>query len=154
MTVDKKIQEQLARLRTYVSENKMKTTQQRDRIAEVFFGMKDHLSAEQLLISVREVAPTVSLATVYRTLKLLTDAGLADARNFGDGQTRFEPAGDQEEHHDHLICITCGTMVEFVDDRIESLQHAVAKEHGFSIVNHKMELYGECHREECVSRSK
>jgi Fur family ferric uptake transcriptional regulator len=83
------------------------------------------------------------VATVYRTMKLLAEAGLAHARNFGDGQTRYEAAVGKH-HHDHLICTQCGTIVEFEDDRIESLQDAVARKHGFKVTSHKMELYGIC----------
>ena len=144
MAEAQKVEEKMMLLRSYVSDNRLKSTRQREIIAEVFFGVEDHLSAEQLLILVRDKVPTVSLATVYRTLKLLVEAHLADARNFGDGQTKFEPAGSHEEHHDHLICVKCGAIVEFVDDRIEELQHLVAQEHGYTIIDHKMELYGEC----------
>ena len=134
----------MTRLKAYVNENRMKSTKQREIIAEVFFQVEDHLSAEDLLILVREKVPTVSLATVYRTLKLLVEAKLADARNFGDSQTKFEPAGMHDERHDHLICSACGIIVEFVDERIEELQHLVAKEHGYNMVDHKMVIYGEC----------
>ena len=144
MGSEKQIEDKMTRLKSYVNEHRMKSTKQREIIAEVFFQVEDHLSAEDLLLLVREKVPTVSLATVYRTLKLLVEAKLADARNFGDSQTKFEPAGSHDEHHDHLICSSCGDIVEFVDDRIEELQHLVAKEHGYKIVDHKMELYGEC----------
>ena len=135
----------MQRLRSYVSANQLKTTRQREAIADVFFGTQDHLSAEELHVQVRNFDSSISLATVYRTLKLLVDADLADARNFGgDGQTRYEPADHQEDHHDHLICLDCGKILEFVDDRIEELQDEVAESYGFVIKRHKMEIYGEC----------
>jgi Fur family ferric uptake transcriptional regulator len=83
------------------------------------------------------------VATVYRTMKLLSESGLAHARNFGDGQTRYEAAVGKH-HHDHLICTRCGTIVEFENDRIETMQEAVARKHGFKVTSHKMELYGLC----------
>jgi Fur family ferric uptake transcriptional regulator len=87
----------------------------------------------------------VSLATVYRTMKLLAESGLASARQFGDGQTRYEAAAGRG-HHDHLICTGCGAIVEFANARIESLQSLVARRHGFEVENHKLELYGRCGR--------
>ena len=76
-------------------------------------------------------------------MKLRAESNLAHAQNFGDGQTRYEPAVGRE-HHDHLICTRCGTIIEFENDRIEQLQDAVAKKHGFRVSSHKMELYGLC----------
>lgn len=135
----------MERLQTYVSSNQMKSTRQREKIAEVFFRSEDHLSAEELLLLVRQVDASISLATVYRTLKLLVESGLAESRNFGgDGQTRFEPAEDHDDHHDHLICLSCGKIVEFVNEEIEALQDKVAESFGFTVTRHKMELYGHC----------
>ena len=99
--------------------------------------------AEALWAKVREHDARVSVATVYRTMKLLHECGLAHARNFGDGQTRYEAAVGRH-HHDHLICTRCGTIVEFENDRIEVLQEKVARQHGFQVTSHKMELYGFC----------
>jgi Fur family transcriptional regulator, ferric uptake regulator len=91
---------------------------------------------------VRREDPRVSLATVYRTMKLLAECGLAVPREFGDGQTRYEPG--RRGHHDHLICTGCGTIVEFENERIEELQMRVARRHGFVIDSHKLEMYGRC----------
>ncbi len=131
-------------LRDYLVRHGLKASRQRDAIAEVFFRAGGHLRVEELLNEVRKIDPKVSQATVYRTMKLLTDCGLAHARNFGDGQTRYEVSGGGGEHHDHLICTDCGTIVEFVNDRIESLQQKIAEQHGFVVTDHKMELYGLC----------
>ena len=87
--------------------------------------------------------PRIGYATVYRTLKLLKECGLAYERHFGDGVSRYEVAWD-DEHHDHLICIDCGKIVEFEDEGIEKLQHDVAAKHGFTLVRHRLELYGMC----------
>ena len=92
---------------------------------------------------VRQVNPRVGYATVYRTLKLLKECGLAEERHFADGQARFENV-EAEHHHDHLICERCGQIVEFVQPRIEKLQEEVARRHGYLATTHKMEIYGIC----------
>jgi Fur family transcriptional regulator, ferric uptake regulator len=127
----------------YMAQRGLKSTRQRSLIIDTFFQMRGHLSVEDLWSKVREQDTKVSVATVYRTMKLLHDCGLAHARNFGDGQTRYEVAVGKH-HHDHLICTGCGEIVEFENDRIEALQDAVAKKHGFRVTSHKMELYGLC----------
>ncbi len=131
-------------LRDYIAAHGLKSSKQRDIIAEVFFQAGGHLRIDELLRQVRLIDPKVSQATVYRTMKLLTDCGLANPRHFRDGQTRYEMADGHNEHHDHLICTSCGKIIEFVDTRIEELQEQVANEHGFSVTDHKMELYGLC----------
>jgi Fur family transcriptional regulator, ferric uptake regulator len=131
-------------LRDYLVKHGLKASRQRDTIAEVFFNAGGHMRVEELLAAVRKVDPRVSQATVYRTLKLLTDCGLAEPRRFSDGQTRYEASDRGGEHHDHLICTRCGKIVEFKNDRIEVLQEKVAGEHGFTVTHHKMELYGLC----------
>lgn len=118
-------------------------TGQRELIASTFFRNKGHVSAEELHGQVRKISAGIGFATVYRTIKLLSDAGLAKGRDFGDGFARYEPA-IHKEHHDHLICTKCGRIVEFENDRIEELQQTVARKHGFRITDHKMELYGVC----------
>ena len=93
----------------------------------------------------RRKNPKVGYATVYRTMKLLTDAGIAAARQFGDGQTRFEVSDEADHHHDHLICAECGLILEFENPEIEKLQDKMADElGGFRVVRHKLELYGLC----------
>ena len=132
-------------LRAYIAEHGLKSSRQRDLIAQVFFDSDGHLNVEELLERVRVQDPRVGQATVYRTMKLLTQVGLAQPHRFGDGHTRYEPAApDEDEHHDHLICTACGSIVEFVDSRIEALQDKVAAEHGFEVEHHRMELYGIC----------
>lgn len=140
-------------LRAYINEHGLKSSRQRELIADVFFESGEHLKVEELLERVRELDPKIGQATVYRTMKLLTQCGLAQPRQFGDGHTRYEPTvPDDEEHHDHLICTGCGKIVEFVDPRIERLQDKVAAEHGFEVIHHKMELYGLC--KECRLRGR
>ncbi|SEK82103.1 MULTISPECIES: Fur family transcriptional regulator [Stigmatella] len=130
-------------LNRYMEQHGLKSTRQRSLIIDTFFAIGGHLSVEELWSKVREQDAKVSVATVYRTMKLLNDCGLAHARNFGDGQTRYEAAAGRE-HHDHLICTRCGRIVEFENDRIEAMQEAVARKHGFTVTSHKMELYGLC----------
>jgi Fur family ferric uptake transcriptional regulator len=130
-------------LNRYMAERGLKSTRQRSLIIETFFALEGHLSVEELWAKVREQDTKVSVATVYRTMKLLNECGLAHARNFGDGQTRYEAAAGRH-HHDHLICTRCGHIVEFENDRIEAMQDAVARKHGFRVTSHKMELYGLC----------
>jgi Fur family ferric uptake transcriptional regulator len=130
-------------LARYMAQHGLKSTRQRSSIIDTFFGLDGHYTVEDLWARVRQEDPRVSVATVYRTMKLLSDCGLAHARNFGDGQTRYEAAVGRH-HHDHLICTRCGLIVEFENDRIEQMQDAVARKHGFSVVSHKMELYGLC----------
>src|SRR5262252_932720 len=130
-------------LSRYMSERGLKHKRQRSLIIDTFFSARGHLSVEDVVAKVREQDSKVSLATVYRTMKLLSECGLAEARNFGDGQTRYEAAVGRH-HHDHLICTRCGTIVEFENDRIEALQDKVARQHGFQVTSHKMELYGFC----------
>jgi len=121
----------------------LKSTRQREVILEEFLGVGSHLSTEELYLRLRRKNPRIGYATVHRTLKLFAECGIAEQRHFGDGQARYE-ASDLDEHHDHLICISCGKIVEFEDSRIEQLQEEVARQHGFSIERHRLELYGCC----------
>ena len=136
-----KYQDPIDVLNRYIAERGLKQTRQRNLIVDTFFAAGGHLNVEELLGRVREQDPRISAATVYRTMKLLTDCGLAQPRHFGDGQTRYETAGD---HHDHLICTGCSLIIEFENEEIERLQLAVARRHGFQVSHHKMELYGLC----------
>jgi Fur family ferric uptake transcriptional regulator len=141
-------------LRDYIAKNGLKTSRQRELIVDTFFAADGHLSVDELLERVREKDAGIGQATVYRTMKLLSKCGLAEARQFGDGHTRYERVdGADEQHHDHLICTSCGTIVEFVDAQIEGLQDRVAEAHGFSVSHHKMELYGTCARCTAARRS-
>ena len=121
----------------------LKSTAQRDDIARVFFASNRHISVEELYNAVKRVNPRIGYATVYRTMKLLTECGLAVERHFRDGEARYESLAEGH-HHDHLICERCGKIVEFEEQRIEALQAAVARRLGFRFTGHKMELYGLC----------
>jgi Fur family ferric uptake transcriptional regulator len=134
-----------AALGAYLARRGLKHSRQRERIAEIFRGLRGHVSVDEVLARARREDRRVSLATVYRTMKLLAESGLAAAREFGDGQTRWEVAAGRA-HHDHLICTRCGEIVEFANEQIEALQMAVAKKHGFEVERHRLELYGRCAR--------
>lgn len=136
--------ERFAAFRRALKERGLKSTAQRDDIARVFFASTRHVSIDELYREVRKVSPRVGYATVYRTIKLLKECELAEEQHFGDGQTRYENAESEEEHHDHLICENCGKIVEFNDDQLESLQEEIATGLGFVLARHRMELYGIC----------
>ncbi len=130
-------------LARYLASKGLKSTRQRTAIVETFFDSGGHINVEALLEKVRAKDARVSAATVYRTMKLLCECGLAHARDFGDGRTLYESAAGRH-HHDHLICTSCNRIVEFENEKIEQLQDAVARTHGFIVTQHKMELYGLC----------
>ncbi|MBI5887106.1 MAG: transcriptional repressor [Deltaproteobacteria bacterium] len=130
-------------LKSYIETKGLKSTAQRDYIAEVFFKTNTHISLEELLKKVKRKTPAIGYATVYRTMKLLTECGLAIARQFGDGQTRYENL-PEHGHHDHIICIKCSKILEFQNEKIEHLQSETAKKLGFTVISHKLELYGYC----------
>lgn len=132
------------RLQDYMSRNGLKSTQQRTAILAAFLETTGHVSLDELLHVVHQHRPGVGYATVYRTMKLFVDAGIAEERHFGDGQTRFEVADVDDEHHDHLICNTCGHIFEFEDDEIERRQHVIAEAHGLRISSHRLDIWGEC----------
>jgi Fur family transcriptional regulator, ferric uptake regulator len=127
----------------FLAQRKLKFTAQRAEIFDVFWQAKEHVSPEDLYGLVKQNDARIGQATVYRTLKLLSDSGIAREVNFGDGVTRYEPAYGQS-HHDHLICTNCGCSVEVVDPRIEHLQEILAQNHDFTLTSHKMYLYGVC----------
>jgi Fur family ferric uptake transcriptional regulator len=117
---------------------------QRARIVEALFDVGRHFSTEELLAVLAARGRRVGAATVYRALRLLTERGILVERRFGDGVTRYELIDEPERHHDHLICVRCGAIVEFEDDRIEALQRMIAERHGFELRSHTHELYGLC----------
>ncbi len=107
--------------------------------------MEGHVPVEALAARVRRLDPHISLATVYRTMKLLVEGGLVVPRQFGDGQTRYEAVTRRHaDAHDHLICTSCGAIVEFESQRVAELQLRVARRHGFEVERRHVELYGRC----------
>ncbi len=133
------------RFHAYLGEQGLKSTRQRDAIVRCFFKVGGHVSIDELLDEARSEHPGVGYATDYRTLKLLTESGIAAERRFNDGQATYELA-ETGEHHDHLICTECGFVLEFHNEAIEREQERVARQFGFSVVRHRHELYGLCAR--------
>jgi len=130
-------------LENYISQNNLKITKQRRTVLKAFLECKTHISVEELYNSVLKTEPKVGLATVYRTLALLTKSGLALEMDFGDGQKRYESTHNIV-HHDHMVCTECGKIIEFNHPLIEKFQEEVAKENGFKITSHKLDLFGYC----------
>ncbi len=134
---------------THIQKYGLRRTAQRDLILEVFLRTEEHLSSEDLYWLVEQEDPTVGHTTVYRTLKLLTEAGLAREVRLGDGKTYYEHHY-RHEHHDHMICTECGKVIEFFSPEIESLQDAMADKFKFKPTHHSMRIMGLC--EECQKK--
>jgi Fur family transcriptional regulator, ferric uptake regulator len=140
---DAVIDELQGQLTAYMERKGLRSTSQRRLVSDLFFRTSGHHSIDDVLAMARAQDPKVGYATVYRTMKLLVECGLANERHFGDTVTRFEIA-HHDHHHDHLICINCKRIVEFEDDEIEAQQEALALRYGWKLVTHKHELYGLC----------
>ena len=121
-------------------EKGLRMTEQRRVIARILSQAEDHPDAEELHRRASEVDARISLATVYRTVRLFEEAGIIERHDFRDGRSRYEEASD--DHHDHLIDLKTGDVVEFMDEEIERLQEAIAKRLGYKLVDHRLELYG------------
>ena len=117
----------------------MRMTEQRRVIARVLSEAQDHPDVEEVYNRAAKVDEAISIATVYRTVRLFEEAGILTRHDFGDGRSRYEPA--PEDHHDHLIDIQSGKVIEFTNDEIERLQHEVAAKLGYKLVDHRLELY-------------
>ena len=128
-------------LALYLDQHNLKHTRQRDQILDVFLEAKGHVTSDEIYQTVRAQNPHIGYTTVYRTLKLLCEAGLAEEHQFDDGVTRYEI---EHEHHDHLVCLRCGRIIEFECEEIETAQSEIAKQHGFRLMRHRHELYGHC----------
>jgi Fur family ferric uptake transcriptional regulator len=121
-------------------ERGMRMTDQRRVIARVLQESDDHPDVEELYRRSSAVDPKISISTVYRTVKLFEDTGIIERHDFRDGRSRYETV--PEEHHDHLIDLKTGTVIEFRSAEIEAIQEKIAREHGFRLVDHRLELYG------------
>ena len=121
-------------------ERGMRMTEQRRVIARVLEASADHPDVEELFRRSSAVDARISISTVYRTVKLFEDAGMIERHDFRDGRSRYETVPD--EHHDHLIDLKSGQVIEFHSPEIEALQERIAREHGFKLVDHRLELYG------------
>ena len=129
-----------SRIEQLCIEKGMKMTGQRRVIASVLSDAEDHPDVEEVYRRATQVDPRISIATVYRTVRLFEEANILERHDFGDGRSRYEEITD--EHHDHLIDIQSGRVVEFQNDEIEALKEKIAVEHGFRLVGHRLELYG------------
>ena len=147
------------RFNEYLKSQNHKLTKQRALITEVFFDPEkrsEHPTVEELYLRVKARNQNVGHATIYRTLKLLVDAGLAVLNRIGEDLTRYEP-DVPGEHHDHMICDDCGLIVEFEDEEIERLQEEISERLGFALLDHSMNLIGKpsnpCSRRDCLKHS-
>ena len=128
------------RIEKLCADRGMRMTEQRRVIARVLSAAEDHPDVEELYRRASAVDPHISIATVYRTVRLFEEAGVVEKHDFGDGRSRYEEAGD--DHHDHLIDTKTGEVIEFYDAEIERLKTEIAKRLGFDLIGHKLELYG------------
>jgi Fur family ferric uptake transcriptional regulator len=130
-------------LQKHISTHHLKVTKERSAILRAFIESERHVTAEDLHREMKKKGSPIGLATVYRTLNLFCACGLAEQRQFGDGQARYELTYNVN-HHDHLVCTQCNRIIEFENLDIEKLQEKVAKKNHFTIYSHKLELYGLC----------
>jgi Fur family ferric uptake transcriptional regulator len=130
-------------LMEYLQERKLKLTPHRQLILDVFLNHEGHRSVEDIYRVVRKQDPRVGYTTVYRTMKILVDCGLAREIDLADGITRYEHLYNHE-HHDHMICMHCGRSIEFYDPGIETLQDEASAQLGFKVLDHKLQIYGLC----------
>jgi Fur family transcriptional regulator, ferric uptake regulator len=140
---DRTSDDRLQRFTQFLAQSGLKATRQREEIVRAFFAAGRHISAEELYHQIRGQDPGIGLVTVYRTLKLLRSAGLATQRKFGDDYARFDPNPSDWPHH-HLICTRCGKIQEFQDATLHALRKKVARSVGFTVTEHRIELYGFC----------
>ncbi len=139
----KEFQEEKQVFLEHIQKAGLRRTAQRDLILDIFLKTEEHLSSEDLYWLIQKEDDSIGHTTVYRTLKLLTDAGLAREVRFGDGKTYYEHHYDHE-HHDHIICTECGKVVEFFSPEIETLQVEMAEKFGFKLTHHSLRILGLC----------
>jgi Fur family ferric uptake transcriptional regulator len=137
--------------RQYLKNRGMLHSKQREEILDIFLKTEKHLTIDDLYELVRKKHPKIGLATVYRAMRVICDAGLAREADFGDGVKRFEHEY-QHQHHDHLVCLKCGRVIEVLSPKIEHLQERLAKKHNFTPVRHRMVIFGTCR--ECKRKEK
>jgi len=140
MADETKRDDELSRIEALCVDRSMRMTDQRRVIARVLSDAEDHPDVEEVYARASKVDPRISISTVYRTVKLFEDAGIIEKHEFRHGRSRYEPASD--EHHDHLIDLRSGEVIEFRNEDIEKLQRLVARELGYRLVDHRLELYG------------
>lgn len=136
--------EKLKEFKESLKKRGLRLTTTRKKILEILAETKKHLSPEEIYSLLKKSCPSAGYATVYRTLKVLTDEKMVRKRKFHERTSVYEPVIDEKKHHDHLICVRCGAIKEFEEEKIEKLQDSIAKKFGFTIEDHKLELYGLC----------
>ncbi|MBX9838949.1 Fur family transcriptional regulator [Silvanigrella sp.] len=136
----------------YLSQLGLRQTRQRKIILDAVLSTGRHVDAETISNEVKKIDSSIGLATVYRTLKMMTDSQILVERHFGGDRASFEFADQGDEHHDHLICNQCNDIVEFYDEELEKRQELVAKNLGFVLKSHKMELFADCANSENCKR--
>jgi Fur family ferric uptake transcriptional regulator len=133
----------LKRLRKHLKENDLRFTNERLIILEEIFSFPSHFDAEQLFIHIRKKYDYISRATVYRTLELLNQIGIVKKENLGQDYASYE-LNMNMPHHDHMICVECGKVIEFFDDMIEKRQKEITSEHGMEMIRHQLQIFGRC----------
>jgi Fur family ferric uptake transcriptional regulator len=139
----------LERFRRHLRDRHLPVTRQRDLVAQTVLSSDEHLSVDAIQKQLKELGEHVGTATIYRTLDVLVRSGLVRAHDFGEGFKRYEPM-PQQAHHEHLICLRCGRVVEFQNERLERMLPIIADEHAFQHQRHRVEVYGLCR--ECRHR--
>ncbi|HIE34729.1 MAG TPA: transcriptional repressor [Campylobacterales bacterium] len=140
--MDKKFKEYKEKLKDIVKSKGLKYSTQREIILKVLFSSKDHLSPEDILERVKKINKNIGLATVYRALSFLEKEGLINSISFGLDGKKYEL--NRGSHHDHMICLKCGSIIEFFNEDLESIQETIAKNYGFSLITHQLNMYGIC----------
>ena len=143
MKVNFKNKSSLTEFNKCISKKGLKYSKKREIIVDYFIRSKRHFTVEQLYDEIKKNHPGISYTTIYRTLKLLVECGIASMHHFGEDETRFEPRS-QKQHHDHLICKRCGRIIEFTHKGIERFQQEVTKKYGFQPKSHTLQIYGLC----------
>lgn len=152
MSPEERVEDAMQAFHERLQDAGLKSTRQRDTIVECFFRLDKHITADELLEVVREEQPRIGYATVYRTLKLLVEQDMALPKDFGDGQTRYDPIHDQDPQHDHLICVDCRKIIEFTDEMVNERLLDLAESMDYEVRRKRIELYAECHIEDCPNR--
>ena len=130
--------------RRYLRQQGLPVTPQREVVADVVFGSREHLSVEDIEARLKERGERIGKATIYRTMEILVRSGLVEDHDFGDGFRRYEHLFGQQPLHEHLVCTECRKVIEFQRPEIERIQEQVAAEHGFLPTRHRLEIYGLC----------
>jgi Fur family ferric uptake transcriptional regulator len=139
------IQKEKEIFQDYIRNKSLRHSEKRMQILDVFLKTEKHLTAEELYRLAQKKNSSIGVATVYRALKLFRDCGLCRELRLDDGTTKYEHLYSHK-HHDHMICTSCGAIVEVIDPKIEKLQEKLARAHGFKIKSHKLEIYGICRK--------